>query len=51
MRCSDCGGRFDLFDQFVPVYQRKLEDEGAVVSTQVSGWVHLWHLTNPEPTP
>lgn len=47
MRCRDCGDRIGAFDPIVPVMQTRLEGEGV----EPSGYIHLWHLTNPEPTP
>lgn len=47
MRCRDCGSEFGMFDPMVPVFQTLLNGDGV----ELSGYVHLWHLMNPEPSP
>ena len=46
MRCRDCAGEFGVFDALVPVFQVGLDDTERI---EPSGYLHLWHLTAPDP--
>jgi len=45
MRCVECGQEFGLFEYFLPVLQSHLHDRD---KHEPAGYVHLWHLRNPE---
>lgn len=46
-RCNDCGQEFGTFGYMVPVFQMNLSTD----EPEQIGFVHQWHLLNPEPTP